>query len=120
MQSAFDVQYTFLAMSPLTTAEHLSQSALELYRAETTISAPVEGYQENHNIFEQSASQQIGAHDNVPDDSSPNADADLVPTFADRIIRCRNVTVVDGEYTMSTEYHVQELYVDVVIYKMHP
>jgi hypothetical protein len=45
-----------------------------------------------------SACRQIGAHDNVPDDTNPDADAeaDLIPTFASsmRIIPCPGVTVV--------------------------
>jgi hypothetical protein len=48
---------------------------------------------------------QVGAHDNVPDDTSPKADAeaDLIPTFADskRIIPCPEVTVVDVEHTIT-------------------
>jgi hypothetical protein len=39
MQSAFHVQSTFLDMSRSTTNGHLSHSALELRRAETTTSA---------------------------------------------------------------------------------
>jgi hypothetical protein len=40
------------------------------------------------------------AHENVPDGTSPNSDAeeDFIPTFADRIIPCPDATVVDGEY----------------------
>jgi hypothetical protein len=47
----------------------------------------------------------MGAHDNVPDDSSPNADGetDFIPTSADstRITPCREVTVVDTEHTLT-------------------
>jgi hypothetical protein len=47
------------------------------------------------------------AHDNVPDDNSPNADAeaDLIPMFADsmRIIPCQDVTVVDIEHTLTSK-----------------
>jgi hypothetical protein len=65
MQSALDVQSTFLDMSRPTTADNLPHSALELRRAETTISASqleahlqaasVEQLTENHDIVEQSA-----------------------------------------------------------------
>jgi hypothetical protein len=49
------------------------------------------------------------AHDNIPDDTSPNADAeaDLVPTFKDgmRIFPCPEVTVVDPEHTLTSKTH---------------
>jgi hypothetical protein len=67
MQSARHVQSTFLDMSRSTTVRHLPHSALELRRAETTTSAsqqeahlkaaPVEQFQENHDIVEESACQ---------------------------------------------------------------
>jgi hypothetical protein len=64
MQSAFNVRSTFLVMSRSSTAEQLSHTALELRRAETTISAsPIEAhlgaasvelFPENHDNAEQS------------------------------------------------------------------
>jgi hypothetical protein len=76
MQSALDVQSTFLDMSPPTTPGHFPQNDLELLRPETANSAfqlevhlqaaPVEQCSENHGIFEQSACQHTGAHGNVP------------------------------------------------------
>jgi hypothetical protein len=60
MQSALDIQSTFLDMLCSTTAGHLPQSALELRHAETTTSAsqlgahlqaaPVEYFPEYHDI----------------------------------------------------------------------
>jgi hypothetical protein len=59
----------------------------------------VEQFPENHHYLEQLAD------DNVPDDSSPNADTETVfiPTYIDsmRIIPCLEVTVVDDEYTLT-------------------
>jgi hypothetical protein len=50
------------------------------------------------------SSQRIGAHCNVTNDPSPNAEgeADMMPKFEDnrRIIRCPEVTVVDVEHTL--------------------
>jgi hypothetical protein len=112
MLSALHVQSTFLDMSHSITAGHLPHSALEPRFAETTTSAshleahlqvaPVEQLPENHDIVEQSACQQIGAHDRVSDDST-DAEADLIPTFADsmRIIPCPEMTFVDVEHTIT-------------------
>jgi hypothetical protein len=51
----------------------------------------------------------MGAHDNDPDDTSPNADAeaDLIPTLADsmRIIPCPEVTAVDVEHILTRKIH---------------
>jgi hypothetical protein len=106
MHSALHVQSTFLDMSHSTTARHIPCSALELRYAEPTSSAllletrfqaaPVEQFQENNDIFEKSACQIAdGAHDNVPDDTSPDADTEvyLIPTFAHsmKIILCPEV-----------------------------
>jgi hypothetical protein len=83
---------------------------MDLRHAETTTSAsqleahlqaaPVEQFPENHDIIEQPACQVAdGAHNNVPDNTSPNTDAeaDLIPMFVDsiRIIPCPEVTVVN-------------------------
>jgi hypothetical protein len=83
MQSALDVQSTFLDMSLSDTAGYLPHIVLELRRAETTTSvshleahiqaAPAEQFPEKR-IVEQSTCQI--AHDNVSDDSSPNPDAE--------------------------------------------
>jgi hypothetical protein len=47
---------------------------------------------------------QLSAPNNVPEDSSPNADAeeDFIPTFVDcmKIILCPQVTVVDVEHAL--------------------
>jgi hypothetical protein len=93
VQSALGIQSTFLDTLRSTTAGHLPYSALELRPAETTTSAsqlevhlqdvPVEQFPENHNIIDQAACQQIGAHDNVLDNSSPNAEVELIPMFTD-------------------------------------
>jgi hypothetical protein len=49
----------------------------------------------------------MGAHDNVPDDTSPNTDAaaDSIPMFEDsmRIIPCPPVTVVVAEHDLTPE-----------------
>jgi hypothetical protein len=47
--------------------------------------ASVKEFQEKHYVVGQSPCQQIRAHDYIPDDNTPNADAesDLIPTFAD-------------------------------------
>jgi hypothetical protein len=65
MQSAFDIQFTFLDMSHSTTAGRLPRNAPELRRAETTASAaqlqaslqeaPVEQLRKNHDILDHSA-----------------------------------------------------------------
>jgi hypothetical protein len=65
MQSALDIQYTFMNTSRSVIAEHLPHSALELRRAEIIASAsqlavhlqaaPVEQFPENHDIVEHSA-----------------------------------------------------------------
>jgi hypothetical protein len=70
MQSAFDIQSTFLNFPSSTTSRytHLPHNVLELRRAETTISAcshqgahlqaaQVKHFPENHDIVEQSACQ---------------------------------------------------------------
>lgn len=68
-----------------------------------------------------------GAHDSVPDDSSPEAHAetDVIATFADSvsIIVCPRVTVVDGEHTLtpktSTECYMNRAhpYIHVIVRK---
>jgi hypothetical protein len=67
MESAIHIQSTFLDMSHSTTAGRLPHSVLELHSAEITTpasllesnlhAAPIEQFQENHSIVEQSASQ---------------------------------------------------------------
>jgi hypothetical protein len=60
-------------------------------------------------IAEQSACQVADRdHDSVPDDTSPNAEADLMPTFVDsmRIFPCPEVAVVDVEHTFTRERHL--------------
>jgi hypothetical protein len=72
-------------MSHSTAAGDLPHNALELCYAETTASSSseleahlqgdtMEQFPENHNIVEQSNCQQIGAPDNVSNDSNPNTD----------------------------------------------
>jgi hypothetical protein len=92
-------------MSLSTTAGHLSHSSLELRRAlqlEAHLqAAPVEQLPEYQDTVEQSEFQiALGAHDNVPDDSSPNAD--LITTFAGSmwIIPHPEVTVLDIGHTL--------------------
>jgi hypothetical protein len=130
MQLALSIQPTFQVMSCSTTARHLPYCALELPHAETTISATqleahlqaalVEQFLENQCIVEQSTCQQLGAHQNDPIDSSPNADAeaDFIPTFRNsmRIIPCPKVNVMDIEHThthnvlcLSIEYYVKRV-----------
>jgi hypothetical protein len=113
VQSATDVQSTFLDMSRSTTAGHFPHSVLELHRAEAINSA---SQREAHlpaapvkTVSRKSSSLtgSRGAHDNIPDDSSPNADAeaDLISKFEDRIrgIPCPEVAVVDAEHTPSQD-----------------
>jgi hypothetical protein len=67
MQSFLHIQSTFLDMLRSTTARYLTHSVLELHHLETITSAseleanlqvaPVEQFQENHNIVEHSACQ---------------------------------------------------------------
>lgn len=97
------------------TPGHLPNSALELRLAEPTISASqIKAHLQNNDIVKHSAPQ-AGAHGIVPGDSSLNADADLVPTFADRmmIIPCQGLRPVDVEHTftcLSTECYLHYLH----------
>jgi hypothetical protein len=80
VQSALDFRSSLLDMSCSTTARHLPHSALELCHAGTATSASqleahLQTPQQNnsHKIRTSLSSQPIRWHNNVPDDSSPNA-----------------------------------------------
>jgi hypothetical protein len=115
MQSAINIQPTFLGMLSSITIGHLIFSALELHSDETTTStsqleahiqtATVEQFEESRDIFEQSAFRVADRGPrHIPNNSSPNADAEeeLISTFTNtmRIIACPEVFVVDIEYIL--------------------
>jgi hypothetical protein len=88
LQLTLDVQSTFLDMSHSSTAWHLPHTALELCSVETTTLASqldvhlwealVKQFLTNLTLSSLSGRRQ--AQDNVPDDSSPNADTSRLDT----------------------------------------
>jgi hypothetical protein len=106
MQSVLHVQ-SILDTSLSTTAGHLPKTALELRRAETTISAsqkethfqvaPAEQLQEYHDIVRKSECQVADRGPCiVPDDNSRNSDVEdeLIPTFKYNMIILRPAVIV--------------------------